>query len=840
MSCSLVILSLVALGPGAFAAPPGMQVDSSGDANKDVENLRKILEPKQAFKASEIDWTVKNRIDKCLQDETQFVEIESNLIDSWRETWLKQNSNAFSQLTTKKFKQSGFAATSTLVDGGARGIRVMKWTDQHGVAGPTDAIKTYLGQWKKVEDVALTTVDYDVASSWRAAKNLDYSKADLKIRFDVRGQSYEGKRQNDRGVLTARVERQDAKSAWKISSLTVQNGESAILDREPAFVDRTQDSGLGKVPVEVRKEAIRRGGFAVAVADINGDGRPDLYVGGDSGGSLWYGDHPGHFARQTGHPLEKEAAVKTAIFADFRNSGRNDVFFTRFVYGENLTDLSYYKNEKNGEYKKVDSFVKGKYQYRFAMPATTADFDKDGYLDLYVGFPGQRDFTHLDREESDKRKYPQGLFLNSGVASNVPFFLDASDSWWTGWEHNMDLIANIFPHSALAIDYDRDGNSDLLVVDDRMNISPVYHNVDGKRFEAAQNDLQINNRGFGMGVAAADFDNDGQTDIVITNVNSAAASRIQNSCSKHWHLEHTAGDKDGLRLFKGAKDGKFLDVTRVAGLEWAGEGLAGVEFIDYDNDGLPDIYVANGLWSGSKRKSSQNLSSLFSRAILARKALPNQIEDTNDYKNLAFLNVLRNFVGDLREKGTEHVRPSMAGWQRNRLFHNDGNGHFTEVGYLEGVDSIADGYVIAKGDLNGDGRMDLVLRNGDPGTKEYQFPAIQYFENNFPNKNSLILTLQGTKSNRNGIGALLEVETSGIDGKKQFGQLTANNGSAQSELMVHFGLGEASAADKVTMRWPSGQVQTFKNLKSGRYTIEEGGKPVPVLAIDIASSTAKN
>jgi hypothetical protein len=247
------------------------------------------------------------------------------------------------------------------------------------------------------------------------------------------------------------------------------------------------------------------------------------------------------------------------------------------------------------------------------------------------------------------------------------------------------------------------------------------------------------------------------------------------------------------------------------------------------------------LWSGTT--PDQDLSSLFTRAYMERTAwgeaaalLTYQPEKDRALKSWyreqteapahrmegqsTFMKVLQTYQGDLEDVsktgGTE--RPSMAGFERNRLFRNDGTGHFVEVGYLAGVDSLADGYVAARVDYDRDGRMDLVLRNADPGTLEHTFAPVQVFHNQTPNANSLVLDLEGSASNRDGVGAWVTV-TAG--GRTMTSQLLANNGTSQSEKVVHVGLGDAKVAASVLVRWPSGTTQELRDVPAGRLVVRE-------------------
>jgi hypothetical protein len=152
------------------------------------------------------------------------------------------------------------------------------------------------------------------------------------------------------------------------------------------------------------------------------------------------------------------------------------------------------------------------------------------------------------------------------------------------------------------------------------------------------------------------------------------------------------------------------------------------------------------------------------------------------------------------------------------LFRNKGDGTFIEVGFLEGVDSLADGYVVAKSDIDQDGDLDLILRNGDPGTKAVHFPPLQIFKNN--SQGHAIRLKLIASSGAEAVGAAVTV-TAG--GSTQYQQLIANNGTAQSEKILHFGLGAGAKADKLVVVWPSKKTTTLENVPAGMHTIKESG-----------------
>ncbi|MCB0368910.1 MAG: CRTAC1 family protein, partial [Bdellovibrionales bacterium] len=330
--------------------------------------------------------------------------------------------------------------------------------------------------------------------------------------------------------------------------------------------------------------------------------------------------------------------------------------------------------------------------------------------------------------------------------------------------------------------------------------------------------IGIQSEGIGMGMAIGDLNNDGLLDILKTNVQYMSQNRLRLSCAANWGTEENLNRPSPLNLFTGMKNGNkktFVETSFNYGLTDVGEGLGAVELIDYNNDGNLDIYIANGLWSGTEK--SEDISSLFSRSSEFGTERAIREERTKETQS-AIMKLLANYRGSISGKKGEQ-RLSLGGFQRNRLFRNNGDGTFMEVGYLEGVDSIADGYIVSVDDINNDGKQDLILRNADPGVVEVKYPPVQVLKNVGAQKASVRIRLVGNSSNRDGIGA--EIIAKLDNGISQIRQVIANNGTAQSEPIIHFGLGSSQKINELMIKWPSGISSTVKDIKPGFYTIEE-------------------
>lgn len=790
--------------------------------------------------APEFRW---DKVQMNMWDEQTFTIIEEKIIDGWVQAWENQKSDDLLAVASDSFSMSRLPQLKEqMKHREVDSVVELKWPDKAEVLNQREAIKLnmrqYLSEFQDIVHFDLVTTG--VRSNTKGMRNPadnTMQKAELEIRFDIRGVDQRNMRRNDRGLLLADVELVNGE--WILNRIQFTSGETLVASRNPSFSDVTADLGLEDIKTYVRHEAIRRGGYAVSATDVDNDGHLDLYLGTMGQGQLLKGNSKGQFKVVENTGIQGDTLVKSAVFADFNNNGKQDLLLVRFEpsfkNGVRNDDVHFYENNGDGTFKLVDA-IQHQNDMNFAMPAAVGDFNNNGLLDIYIGYPGAQDFTFLESMRTeDKGKQAQGLYFNQGENRFTDFTKNLAKT--NPWES----CCGLFPHSAMAVDHNLNGSMDIIVIDDAGKLSPFYVNKGDGTFHQSAKAVGAEMWDYGMSVAAGDLNNDGTMDLVYTSVNFHAAERMEKSFRMNFHHGQdyeTFIDraKKGVRLFKAhptpQQGVKYMDFTEIAGLEFAGEGMAGVEFIDYDNNGLLDIYVANGLWTGTDKRKSQDISSLFIRSdkVLADafthlKALG---EDYVNHRGEAesqsiIMKLLAEFRGDVMTANLDEQgpRPSFAGNQRNRLFRNNGDGTFTEVGFLEGVDSIADGYVIALADINKNGKMDLILRNGDPSSEDVVNRPVEVFLNNNASKRkSVTLTLEGTRTNRDAIGAFA-VAT--IKDKQLTRQLLANNGSAQSQRILHFGLGDSQKIDKLQIHWPSGHKQILFDLPAGNHHIKESG-----------------
>ncbi len=731
-------------------------------------------------------------------------ELDQAVLRPWAAGWKSGDAGAISALLGDGVGlRWASPAVSVSVERG--GIVEEQLTVEEG----DDEAGAFLAQFARIDHLALDVVDVDATDGLTTAT----------VRFDLRATTVAGARQQDRGLIE--VEFAGGPNP-EITGLQVLEWSRLRATRAPAFADVTAAWGLDSLPRDDRKEAIRRGGYALVAADYDGDQRPDLLVGNYGPLKLLRNTGTGWQDVTTAAGLLDEGVVKSAALADMDGDGDRDLLLLRFVVGEDDAkgDFIAYENQGDGSFKRLGEVLPRHRSYDRAMPMTLGDFDGDGNLDIYIGFPGIRDFTSgISNRGRPDWLASQGIWFNDGGWK----FREAADG--------DTLVADndVYAHAALATDMDGDGNLDIVVVDDSGRLNPVYRN-DGKGgFSQVAYEAGVAEGGLSMGATSGDFNNDGLLDLMTTNITLTAGQRMARSTEglldesgrmgeimRNLRREYLA-----MTLHINNGDGTFRDGTAVAGLEWSGDAAAAGEWLDYNHDGLLDYYLPNGLWSSG----AESLDSLFFRGEVAlygdailgyvgavdeSDPMANDVHGrpifaTNGGPN-PVLSVLRNH----RQPGSADLTWSLGGAQRNALFRNNGDGSFTEVGYLEGADRVEDGYIVAPVDIDGDGRQDLVLRNTDPAPTHSYAPVLA-LRNQLDGK-ALTVHLKGKGGNVDGMGARV-IATMGD--RTLVREVRGVAGAVQAEPVAYFGMADAAQVDRLEVIWPGGERQVLTNLAPG-------------------------
>ena len=733
------------------------------------------------------------RIRAGLRSDAAAARVERELLRSWRKTWQARDAAAFSKLFSNP--KGSFLWNQGAVPTDFEGIRESAW-DGVPAGRPKDIVASeaaarYLSIFSALDNPAISLRDIEVSA--------DGARAKAAASVDVRGRLADGTRRHDRGLVALEI---DLSSKRPLLISVKPHGMETLAAEKAGFEDATLSAGLAGFPVFPRAEALRRGGYALAVSDFDGDGRPDALVGGSGPAALYRNRGDGTFEDRTkAAGLSGQTKVKAALMADMNGDGRTDLVLQRFVDDEKR-ELLFYENAGEGKFKPAESEIVRKARHDRPMSMAAGDFDGDGRLDLYMGHPGVRDFTD-PWTNSDPEVRHEAVYLNRGgwrfeeAEGSIPVNLSEPDR----------------PHSEIAFDIDEDGRQDLIVVNDNGGESRIYMNSGNGKFAAAPESLGRLAKGWGMMAVAGDYLRAGRPGLYLTTIDLGAGHRLARIVSRSSspgagapELSRLSSLTAGNRLYRpsgmGAGTFSYQDATEKSGVAWAGEAPAGAEWLDYNNDGRLDLYVANGLWSADP---GRDLSSEFVRDFAAGgKGAAGGPDQVNRFM-----------------KGLQASGASFAGYQRNRLFRNNGDGTFTDVGYLLGVDRLEDGYVAAVADFDRDGRSDLLLRNADPAGNRWTYSPLTLLLNRTQSKNSVDLSLE----REDGTPVFGARALARMGGRGESREVRSVQGAVQSEPSLHFGLGAAERIESLEINWPSGRKERFVDVPPGRYRLQEG-KPL--------------
>jgi hypothetical protein len=528
------------------------------------------------------------------------------------------------------------------------------------------------------------------------------------------------------------------------------------------FNDMAEKAGLTAVNVfggvDTKKYIIETTGTGVAIFDYDNDGWPDIFIVNGTTlegfptkdaptNHLYHNNHDGTFTDVTAKAgLTATGWGQGVCVGDYDNDGWEDLYVT--YYGKNRL----YHND-HGVFTEVaeKAGVAGTGK-AWGTGCAFVDFNRNGRLDLMVANYVDFNMATTPKPGEGSSCVWKGVPVMCGPrglpgAKNILYenrgdgtFADVSN------KAHIDQTGGHYAFSVSTFDFDDDGWPDIYVACDSAP-SILYHNNHDGTFTdvAVMAGVAFNEDGreqAGMGTTIADYNGDGRLDIFKTNFSD-----------------------DTPTLYRNDGEGVFSDVTYAAGMGLHTQYLGwGTMFFDFDNDGWPDLVLANG-----------------------------------------------------------HVYPEVdkfhlsSGYMEPRLlYHNNGNGTFTDITASAGpgFSTVSSARGLAVGDFWNDGRMSVLINN------VYAKPSLLVNGAHHSNHWATFKT-EGMRSNRDGIGAKISVKAGGrtlVDEVR-----SGSSYISQNDLRVHFGLGVASKIDGVEVRWPSGLVEHFDNLSvDAIHVLKEG------------------
>jgi len=486
----------------------------------------------------------------------------------------------------------------------------------------------------------------------------------------------------------------------------------------------------------------------------------------------------------------------SVLLEDYDRDGRTDIFVGNHL----LPDVLYRNTDQDGQ----PHFVNVARQVGLADPlgpraaegAAFGDVDNDGDLDLYV--LSGNDHGHDGAEEQGSRgagergsahpgtsapphlrtpaQIADGFFLNQQAQTGQATFLPAAEQ--------AGITVDTIPCGIAFLDLDNDGRLDIYR--QGHHDQTVYLNRGDGTFSDVTAAWGVSRKfdSDAMGIAPADFDNDGDLDILI-------GAGPENS-----------GESGANVLLRNEGD-RFVDVAAQVGLADT-DSTFSAAWGDYDNDGDLDLYLAkNGLYGASTRNSLYRNDGGAFTDVTHQAGVGDDRVSTGavfaDFNNDGWLDLFVQNSGE-------------PGWQRDTLYLNNGDGTFRDATREVGLgEENRYGYALSVGDVNGDGFLDIY--NGHMAGQ-----LNELWLNNGNANHWLALRLVGRGapggSNTSAIGARVRVYAGG---RWQMREIAPASPGNHVGLTVHFGLGAATEAEIVEIRWPSGIVQTLRGLAADRY-----------------------
>ena len=608
----------------------------------------------------------------------------------------------------------------------------------------------------------------------------------------------------------------------EISSVAFESSDKPVAAIDQ-FVELSPDqTGIDLVhvwgPPEFHRNIVNPiFGTGVAIGDFDGDGLQDVFIARQTDAGRLYRNLGGmrfqDVTQKMGIDPQGMWATGTT-FADVNNDGRLDLY----LCGHDCPNRLYINQG--------DRFTEQATAYGLdftgaSIVMTFCDYDRDGDLDAYLvtnySRPKRPVKTRLirrqgmppevapeNREDIFLTRHPEGGYVKNRAGQFDHLYRNENGRFVEVTESSGMGIQPYMGHSATWWDYNNDGWPDLYVANDYKGPDFLFRNngtdENGKvTFENVIQQSMPHTPWYSMGSDFADINNDGRLDYMASDMAGTTHYRDKLSMgnmsgpeSDAWFLNWPKPPqymRNAIYLNTGTEH--FMEVAFLAGLaktDWTWS----IKFADFDNDGWQDVFCTNGM--------TRDLFNSDSRDKL--KQLRENLKATSSKKTLE--DAIHEFWFNQEPYQLE-----------NLAFRNSGDLKFENIGKKWGLDHLGVSTGAAIGDLDNDGDLDLIVT----GFEE----PVRVYRNDLKPSRSIRFKLAGGESNRFGLGT--RVELFGDDDQTQVRYATTTRGfMSTSEPVLHFGVGSLQSIEKVVIHWPSGNRQVFENLETNRtYTIAERG-----------------
>ncbi|MEX2316130.1 MAG: FG-GAP-like repeat-containing protein [Pirellulales bacterium] len=533
-------------------------------------------------------------------------------------------------------------------------------------------------------------------------------------------------------------------------------------------------------------------GGGVAIGDVDGDDRPDLYfVSGPDANRLYRQVSEFRFEDVTERAGVGggDAWGAGAAMADVNNDGRLDVYVCNYDSPNQL-----YINQGDG------TFREQAHEFGLAITdaclmAAFADYDLDGDLDMYLltnryvlpgGRPARPPVVAIDGQlqiRPEYEKYYDFTVTNSvddRAGRSDALFRNNGDGTFADVSAEAGLWGRFHGLSVTWWDYNEDGLPDIYVANDFNGPDQLLRNRGDGTFTDVTAQTLPRMPWFSMGSDAADVNNDGHIDLLVADMaRSSHVARMTSSVpvrDEQILAAHQPNQTMWNALFLNLGVDRLMDVAYLAGVDGTNWTWA-VKLADFDNDGRVDMFFSNGFTRDFTHAD---------HPVNREKELTSTTWDITADQPL------------LREQ--------------NLAFRNRGDLSFEEISRAWGLDEVGIGMATAYADIDRDGDLDLIVANAEGPPSVYR--------NASQAEHSVLVRLEGARSNRFGLGATVRVTTKSGQQVRCLSPMTGYNSS--NEPLVHFGLGGDAIIDDLSVEWPSGHRQAFRDLAADKvYAIAE-------------------